>query len=119
MKNRIKVFHVRDDSRAMTVASEVNEQENEVKLGFAFCNDKDNFSKKIGRVKAVGRMKSNDDSITTHFHGHSADSIVNVFNQDARVLFTDAGFNIPKPHKWRDGVLANIQQTGLTFAEEA
>jgi len=119
MKNRIKIFHVRDDERQMTVASEVSENEKNVKLGFAFCNSKDNFDKKVGRIKAMGRMKSVNECITSPFNGHSAESIVNVFNEDCEEMWSDVGYEIPKPHKWRHGKLANIEQTGLTFVSEA
>jgi hypothetical protein len=121
MKNRLKIFHVRDDKRAMTVAAEVQPSEHvggaTVKLGFAFCNDKDNFTRRIGAAKAVGRMRSSTHSITRLFTGHSADAIADAFNKCSTDIVT-AQVDMPKPHKWRHGRLANIEQAGLTFVEQ-
>ena len=113
MKNKVKIFHVRDEKRAMTVAAEVNDRENEVTMGFAFCNDKDNFNKKIGRTKAIGRMNSQA-GIITKFTGHSADDIARVFNE----MDTCTMLYAIKPQRWRHGRLSNIEQAGLTFVEK-
>jgi hypothetical protein len=110
MKNRVKIFHIRDKKRAMTVATEVCPEGKNLTMGIAFCNDTDNFSKKEGRNRAMGRMRSKNESLHCSFSGHSADDFAKYFN-DPRNFIT-------KPQKWKHGKLVNIEQAGLTFVEK-
>jgi len=109
MKNRVKIFHVRDDKRDMTIVTEVSEDLKKVTLGFAFCSDKDNFSKKKGREVGEWRI-IHEPVLVDDFSGHSADSIMRLFNHPSNI--------IRKPKKWQHGQLLNLRDLGLTFVEE-
>ena len=41
-----------------TIAFYFDPEKNVVKYAASFCNPKDNFNKKLGRIKAAGRLKS-------------------------------------------------------------
>jgi len=106
VKNRIKIFHIKDDKRAMTIATEVSMDGEYLKMGFAFCSKKDQFNKKLGRSIAMGRMHNS--SMQIPFSGHSANDIINVFNDSV----------IKKPSLWKKGKLLNIEHFGLSFIEK-
>lgn len=111
IKNKTKVFHVRHpkEKAVMTVAARVNEDEDVVRFGFAFCSPKDNFSKKVGRTKALGRVDSAG-ATWTDFNGHSADALCRIWNN---------GFFSNKPQIWKHTQLVSIEQTGLAVVLEA
>ncbi len=107
VKNRVKVFHVKDNKRAMTIATEVSLDGEYLKFGFAFCSKKDQFNKKLGRSIAMGRMNTSPRQVA--FSGHSANDIINIFNDSCVVN---------KPSLWRKGKLLNIEHFGLSFVEK-
>jgi hypothetical protein len=111
MKNRLKIFHVRDEfcpERQMTVATEVCPDGEKLTMGISFCNPKDNFSKKVGRTKAIGRLRSYS-GYHCKFTGHSADDFAKYFNDERNF--------ITKPQKWKHGKLVNVPFRGLTFTK--
>lgn len=112
MTNRVKIFHIRDEQRAMTVATEVHFEGKKLTMGITFYNDsdpKETFSKREGRNRAIGRMKSKNESLHCPFTGHSAEDFAAYFN-DPRNFIT-------KPQKWKHGKIVNVPVTGLTFTK--
>ena len=111
--NPVRVFHVRDAGKdpnrkkVMTIATEVL-PDNSLMVGFAFCSKRDMFNKKIGAIKAIGRMRSANLGYITRFSGHSAD--------DVTTLWNDLG-DREKPSLLRNKTLVNIPQTGLTLVK--
>ena len=58
---KFKIYHTVEDGkrkRRMTVCRIIDEKGNVLGEGVAFCSEKDQFVKKIGRVKAMGRAVS-------------------------------------------------------------
>ena len=123
MKNKIKFFHIRrNDGSAMTVATEVQD-DGYLKMGFAFCNSKDPFVKKTGRIKALGRLKSKYYEIT-QFTDHSGNDVVRWWNQEPTYALHKSvevphSWRLEVPHSWRHGSLIHIKQTGLEFVANA
>ena len=109
MKDKIKIFHVRHCNKVMTIATEVKDDK-KVIVGFAFCNPSDTFVKKIGRVKAVGRIKSNVMGYLSPlaFTGHSIDSVIALFNNH----------KIFKPYGWKKGKLYKTEKNCLAFSSQ-
>lgn len=70
---RVKVKHIRNvvngqisNLGGMTVAAMVDDDFNVIKYGVAKCHTNDNFVKRLGLVKATGRMKSSTEFLTTN-----------------------------------------------------
>ncbi len=79
-KNPLKFHYIGNrknpsETGIITVATEVTGGGHSVRLGFAFCSPKDQFSKKIGRKIALDRMKGSWGH-TLGYGGHSTDAIV-------------------------------------------
>lgn len=62
MDKKVVFHHIRNKNQprgnAVTLAMEVNEQNQVVAWAEAKCHPKDNFCKHTGRVKAAGRLQS-------------------------------------------------------------
>jgi hypothetical protein len=62
-KNIMKTMYyhgVTSDGRRFTLAGELLADEADLNLGIAICGTKENFIKKVGRIKAEGRLKSHN-----------------------------------------------------------
>ena len=67
MCEHIRYRHLRTkDSGCVTVCAIMNEEGSgkfPIRLGFAFCSPRDQFSKKLGRIKSYGRAQSGTQSL--------------------------------------------------------
>ncbi len=60
-KNETRFVYVRQNKRPVTIAYRFNDERGVVEYNYALCGKRDNFSKKIGRAVATGRL--NTDSV--------------------------------------------------------
>jgi len=114
----------------MTIATEVQD-DNSLKVSFAFCSPKDNFSKVKGREKAIGRLNSAKEYKSCEFTGNSGNDAIELFN-DLRAYVhvetkTDKDGNkvevrVPVishlPHIWKRRKLTVLKGTGVVFIKE-
>lgn len=114
VKKAVKIFHIfrrKGDPKGgvMTVATKVH-SDGTVHLGFSFCASGESFRKDVGRIKALGRLNS-DKHTTALWTGHTSDNIVDVFNNVLRSRKV-------RPSTWRDCVLVNVKEAGITVVEK-
>jgi len=128
MKDRLKMFYVgkrmgHKHDGVLTIATEVQEDGKTLYVGVAFCSPKDPFIRKLGRQKAIGRMRSSGREICD-FNGHSSDDIVPFFNSQD-LFHPSLGKNgkllyvVEKPHVWKKRFLVSNSTTGLSYVYKA
>lgn len=60
MKDGIIYYHGKTkDNNRFTVAGLIYPPNGKAEIGISLCSSKDNFCKRTGRIKAVGKLKSN------------------------------------------------------------
>lgn len=91
------------------VALAATDSPDKVRVAFSVCSHKDNFSKALGRVKAVSRLNSDKHSVITN---RSVGDIMNVSDLESvlmRARFDDEKFIVDSPIQGALNDLATAQ----------
>jgi hypothetical protein len=102
--NTVKFFHIKHPVERSVVTVAAKLEKNRIDFGFSFCSPNDNFCKKTGRVKSLGRAMAKNPVLchlkaSTTFSGKSSEDLCKVWNSE----------EVQKPKIWKHTKLVKTE----------